>query len=335
MRTLKFALFGLLLSAFILACENDTENPASGEISPFAKNYLTLKMGSMTSNSMASTTGFANTVNASFNRISSASNLSFGRMDEDSTKTDPDTTYYPSPWTSCAQVTTTVNRDNSVTTIYDYGDGCMEGDDYFKYLMYGRYTYTYLYESQKDGSVYKDHYSGSYSSENYGGEYYWEGDTSRWQSNGSSTYSGTSEYDTASQKYSGHYEYEGNDVYSYDDITYSYSGRGEGSYNELGSIILLSDYSYTTADYSYETKVLEPLVSRYECYQNFYSEGLAAAYCFMPTYVSGKELIKYRQGDEAGSFIIDYGDGDCDSKIIIIENGTQVEIDLYELYNIM
>jgi len=46
------------------------------------------------------------------------------------------------------------------------------------------------------------------------------------------------------------------------------------------------------------------------------------------TYVSGKERISYRQGDKEGSFIIDYGDGECDNVIVIIENGKRIKVDL-------
>jgi hypothetical protein len=333
MRSLKIFLCGFVSTALFLSCDND-QDTASKELSPYAKNFLTLKLGSMSSNSMASASGFANAANESFSRISSQTDMSFGRVKKDSTDTEPgDTTYYPSPWITCAVITTTVNRDNSVTTIYDYGDGCEEGNEYFKYLMYGKYTYTYLYENEKVGSVYKDHYAGSYLAENYGGRYYWENDTSNWESNGASMYSGTSEYDTANQTYNGHYEYEGNDSYSYNDVTYAYSGKGKGSYDEKGSIIDLNDYSYSTADYSYETKVLAPLVTRYDCYNAYDKGGAELAYCFMQVYVSGREFVKYKQGDVEGSFEIDYGNGECDSKVTIIENGTRVELDLYSYYN--
>jgi hypothetical protein len=52
------------------------------------------------------------------------------------------------------------------------------------------------------------------------------------------------------------------------------------------------------------------------------------AFCWFPRYVSGRELIRYKQDGEEGSFIIDYGDGSCDSKITIIENNISVPLDL-------
>jgi hypothetical protein len=329
MKRLAIALVTCVASIIVTSCENDSPGSPASDLSPFAKDYLTLKVGTMSSNSMASPTGFTAQANASFDRIANHTTLSFGRIGKDSTLTD--TTYYASPWVSCAIISHIVNRDNSVTTIYDYGDGCLEGNEYFKYLMYGKTTYTYLYESEIEGSVYKDHYFGNYSSENYGGEYYYENDTTRWKTNGSSVYSGTSEYDTVNQVYRGSYEYDANDTYSYDDITYTYSGTGRGSYDEEGSIVEKNDYSYTTDEYSYETTVLSPLISRYECYTKLNRGGAELAYCFMPVYVSGKELIRYKQGEKHGSFIIDYGRGECDGKVSITENGNTVDIDLYQV----
>lgn len=331
MRSFKILLCGLAAALLTASCE-DSADSSSKELSPFAQTYLNLKLGSMSSNSMASANGFANAANESFSRLSGQTGISFGRLKKDSTDTGSDTTYYPSPWVSCALITTTVNRDNSVTTTYDYGDGCEEGNEYFRYFMYGKYSYTYLYENEKSGSVYKDHYAGSYSSENYGGRYYYENDTSSWETNGSSSYSGTSEYDTAKQTYKGEYEYEGSDEYTYNGIVYAYTGKGKSSYNERGSILYMNDYSYTTPDYSYQTNVLEPLVTRYDCY-NVNSEDAGFAYCFIPVYVSGREFVQYKDGSKEGSFIIDYGDGECDSIVTIIENGKRVEVDIYRSAN--
>ena len=328
MRLLKVFLGVVATAVLTFSCEDSQDSP-SKQLSPFAQNYLNLKLGSMSSNSMASANGFANAANESFNRLSSQTGLTFGRSGKDSTETEPDTTYYPSPWVSCAQITTTVNRDNSVTTTYDYGDGCEEGNEYYKYFLFGKYTYTYLYEKERSGSVYKDHYAGSYTSENYGGRYYYGTDTSSWEANGHSSYSGTSEYDTAKHTYKGEYEYEGNDEYTYDGLVYSYNGKGRSSYNERGSIVYMNDYSYTTTDYHYQTTVLEPLISNYDCYKNAYSGSVEVFYCFMPVYVSGRESVQYNDGETEGSFIIDYGDGECDSIVTIIENGNSVEVDLY------
>ena len=49
---------------------------------------------------------------------------------------------------------------------------------------------------------------------------------------------------------------------------------------------------------------------------------------FWLTYVSGHEVIQYRQDGQEGSFEIDYGIGECDNRITIIENGKVISIDL-------
>jgi hypothetical protein len=329
MRSLKIVLGVVVATLVATSCDPSDDVTPSEELSPFALNYLNMKMGSMSANSMASPTSFTTAANESFNRLSQRAGLSGGRMRGDSTDTGEDTTYYPQPWVSCANITTVTNDDNSVTTSYDYGDGCLEGNEYFSYLMFGKYTYTYLYENEKVGSLYRDRYYGNYRSENYGGEYYWEGDTSRWETNGESTYSGVSQYDTATQKYKGSYEYNGHDTYTYNGVTYSYSGVGKYSYDQNGSIAEKNDYTFSSPDYTYNTRVLEPLVTRYDCYSSYGELDLIS--CFMPIYVSGREEVTYRDGDKEGSFIIDYGDGKCDDSVIIIENGNAVHVNLYDV----
>ncbi len=324
MRSAKFFLWSLAASTLILSCEDSS--PRQGTLSPFAESFLDLKMGTMSSRSLTSSNGYANVANESFNRIGSRTSLSFGRTKEDSIVNAFDTAYYPSPWVSCATLTTTINSDKSVTSTYDYGEGCEEGNEYFKYFMFGKMTYTYLFESTREGSVYKDHYFGNSATENYGGRYYYNSDTSNWISNGSSTYSGTSQYDTVRGAYRGTYESEGEEVYRYNNIVYTYKGKGKGSYNERGSITLINDYSYSTEAFSYQTTVLDPLVIRYDCYS---AASESSFYCFVPVYVAGREFVKYRDGNNEGSFVIDYGNGECDSIVEIIEDGERVVFDMY------
>ena len=78
MRSLKILLGGLTVAFLVLSCD-DSGDSSSKKLSPFAQNYLSLKMGSMSSNSMASANGFANAANESFNRISAQTDVSFGR----------------------------------------------------------------------------------------------------------------------------------------------------------------------------------------------------------------------------------------------------------------
>ena len=49
---------------------------------------------------------------------------------------------------------------------------------------------------------------------------------------------------------------------------------------------------------------------------------------FWSTYVSGHEVIHYRQDGVEGTFEIDYGNGECDNRITILENGKIIFVDL-------
>jgi hypothetical protein len=334
MRSLKLLACSIVAGFLISSCDDDSNQATIEDLSPFARNFLSQRSGSMSANNFSSARGFADITNQSFQRLSSKTNLLFGRLKGDSTDTGggSDTTYYPSPWVTCAIITTTVNPDRSTTVEYDYGDGCEEGSDYYKYFMYGKYSYTNFYENEKTGSTYKDVYHGNYNSDNFGGHYTWDGRTYEWTSDGTSSYSGWSSYDTAAQTWRGQYEYNGDNTSTYDGVTYTYKGQGKSSYDEKGSITEKNDYSYTTDEYSYSTKVLIPLVTNYECsYVNGIGNDKDIAYCmWIPVYVSGREEIHYKDGEKEGSFIIDYGDGECDSIITIIENGTRVKVDLYD-----
>jgi hypothetical protein len=170
---------------------------------------------------------------------------------------------------------------------------------------------------------------------NYGGRYYYDGDTTKWLSNGESTYSGTSTYDSELQTYNGNFEYASDENYTWDNVTYDYEGAAKMSYTTQRYVVEESDFTYTTNEDYYKVKVREPLVTRYDCYQVFEEKaegGVAtdALGLYYVPYVSGVEVISYKQGDEEGSFEIDYGNGECDSKITIIEKGKRVEIDLGE-----
>jgi hypothetical protein len=46
---------------------------------------------------------------------------------------------------------------------------------------------------------------------------------------------------------------------------------------------------------------------------------------------SGTIKVNYRQGENTGEFIIDYGQGELDTRVTIIENGVYVEVDLADI----
>lgn len=331
------------------SCADDPADLQKDELSDFAREFLSIRMGSQ--NAMMDRE--AGAINKSFqNLYGNFRAMTAGTIAEDSSGTaepgDPgipgdssvwiepgDSTIYEDPWISCAITTETVNPDGSITTVVDYGDGCEEGWADWKYRMWGKITSTYLYQNSIDGNVFKDVYYYDNAYENYGGYNYY--DSSDWEMDGISHYEGESSYDTSYLSFSGWYLYEDNTTYRWNEETYSYRGEGKTSYDNTRWTTEYANYEYLNGnDYYYRTTVLKPLVMDYTCSgpiwltRNAIAEGDENSIVYIFTYVSGVEEISYRQGDEEGHFIIDYGDGECDNIITVTENGNKSIIDLSE-----
>ena len=327
----------LITAALVFSCTDHSRDVKKGELSDFAKNYLMLRMGAQdaTKNSQAGA------INMSFsNLFGNFNGMKSGRKEGDSTgTTEPqpgDSTLYGKPWVTCAVISETNNPDGSITTITDYGNGCDEGWDDWKYRTWGKITSTYLYTTQMNGTGITDSFSYHTQYDNYGGYYY--ADSSQWGMNGYSNYAGESTYDTADYTFNGWYAYSDDISYRWNDQTYSYKGSGKTTYTNKSWVTENADYEYSDGmDYYYRSTVLKPLVMDYTCtppvmYLNGEKSGAEPSTgIYVMTYVSGIESVKYRQGGESGEFTIDYGDGTCDNLITITENGISVVIDLSKL----
>jgi hypothetical protein len=178
-------------------------NPAAyeptqkAELSDEVKNFLVMRLGS--ANGLSSEA--MSPINAGFGNLLSLSGNAGGRMAGDSSSNPGDSTFLPydstiweNPWQTCATYTEFINSDGSYTSITDYGDGCWEGQDPWKYFMQGKLTSTYnniLDSSEVAGSI-----SYSFKSEfnNYGGRYHYGDHQHSWLMNGYSNYEGESEY---------------------------------------------------------------------------------------------------------------------------------------------
>jgi hypothetical protein len=305
----------IMIVTLLISCQDTSDAP----LSEGAKQYLTMRMGAST----AMTQNMAGAVNNSFGNLFTAFGKPNGRIKGDSTSSSEpgDSTIYNEPWKSCALITETANGDGSHTTVIDYGDGCEEGGNGYTYFMHGKIMYTWLSQLTQSGSVFRDKYFYSSDYDNYGGNYngQWA-----WTMDGQGVYQGQSEYDTAKQTFTGYYTYDDETTYTYDSSTYYNKGSGATSYTTNKYIIERSQYEYADGDNYYKSKVLKPLVINYECY----GFGRMEAYCWMPVYVSGRERVQYKYGEEEGTFEIDYGDGECDSIIVIYEEGKRTVVDL-------
>jgi hypothetical protein len=313
----------------VLSCDNESNDTATvNDLSDYAKNYFKMRNSNgVAQDGFNSSTRMSGPANMSFQGLyNNALSASAGRIAGNSSETpSSDTTIYNDPWTSCAQVTTTNNNDGSITTVYDYGDGCEEGWNNYKYWTKGKYAFTYRNIYSNTRSVFKDSYYYQSSSDNYGGKYYY--DSSTWSSNGSSIYEGESEYDTTLHTYKGNYSSNYDYVYTWNTQIYVYKGISKSSYTDKTYIIEQNSAEYNTGSDYYKTAVLAPLVMRYDCQNGMNKVGEVFDY-IARTYVSGREFIRYKQDDQEGSFEIDYGNGECDNVITIIEKGKRVEVDL-------
>jgi hypothetical protein len=313
-RKIHFTLLGLLALAF--SCSDNEEFAGIDQLSDYAKNFLAVRAG--TSNALASPMGAV--INRSFQNLNEFA-FSGGRIAGDPNEGDTTIIDDPWQWHSCAEITEFDNEDGSHTVIHDYGEGCEEGWGEYVYLMFGKFSETYRYLFNQSGSVFTDEYMYRVQYDNYGGRYYQ--DDNEWRLNGSWEYAGSSSYDTATNNFSGDFFYEGETEYRYGDEQYSHEGSGETSYNDKEYTMKSGGYRYSVGNDYYQTEVLQPLVYKYSCSIYPLIDGL-----FLMTYISGSERITYRQGDSEGSFIIEYGNGECDNEIIIVENGKRIKVDL-------
>jgi hypothetical protein len=323
MKTKKLSFVIVLSFLVMLGCSDDGPRLGSiDDLSPYAKQFLTMRNSSF-SNYAAESNGI---MNNSFRSLMQSLSIN-GRLKGDTTETD--TTLYPNPWewTSCAVVTEIQNDDGSVTNIRDYGDGCEEGYPGFYYWIHGKITSTSKYRMEEEGPVvrYDYMYKGSY--DNYGGRYVmYNGDTAEWANDGDYDYNGKAEYNTETQTFIGEYNHKGDSKYSYNGEESSYKSEGHTKYTVDGWITDIFEYEYSFADYFYSSKVTEPLVFDYSC--NNSGDGTVDWENYIWLNVSGKEVVHYRQDGQEGSFVIDYGDGECDNIIWITENGVTVKVDL-------
>jgi hypothetical protein len=320
----------MVAAVTIFSCENESDNKGSfKDLSDEAKSYLRMSHGnSVATDGLNSTYRPGSPMNVSFQGLyNMAKGINNGRMAGDSSTTQSDTTIYSDPWITCGQITTSAGQDGSVTTTYDYGDGCEQGNSTYKYWMKGKYSYTYLNNYVQNGSSFKDTYSYSNSFDNYGGTYYYDNDSTVWLTNGTSNMQGESTYDTAAQTFTGNYTSDYNFTYVWNNVNYAYSGSGKSYYSTNQFVEEKNVYSYSDGDNYYKSEVIEPLVMQYDCNTNRGSL-IPVDVLYYWTYVSGKEVVHYKQDGKEGAFEIDYGNGSCDNIVTVIEDGKRVDVDL-------
>ena len=309
-----FILFAVTLSR---CAENEDLNDI-GQLSDEVRTFLAMRLNRASQFESVA----ASLINRSFNTVS-GNYSGNGRIESDSA-------LISEPWGGepCAVFTETENEDGSLTIIRDYGDGCQVGQDGFEYWMFGRLTETFRYIHRLTGTRYRSEYFSHVDYDHYGGRY---SDDYTWIINGITNYNGWSEWDTITYQFNGSFTENSNLISKYGDWEYSYSSEGVSHFDDSrweqasGGF-----YQYAEGDNFYRSDILKKLVMRFDCT----SDDRLVPLVWGMTYVSGLEKISYCQNGKTGEFMIDYGNGECDNLIYIIENGKRIRIKVDSLWTI-
>lgn len=207
---------------------------------------------------------------------------------------DDDTTSIWEDWETCATIKETLNDDGSYTSIIDYGtEGC---EDYGT-LIKGKITL--IWKITGTGFNFQEIFENFYmDSVTIDGKTVYES-TYAMESWDNFVWSGTEDLK---------FTFDDGEVV---DMT--------GTYKEKSSTeaytVLEGNYAYTSSKgYSFNYEVTKPLVYSYICEDTY-----------IP--VEGTEKINYTEGGVNEEFVMDYGNGTCDNKYTITNNGLTEEYD--------
>ena len=224
-----------------------------------------------------------------------------------------------------------INADSSTTWLSDYGKGCTENYGTYKVTYFGKNISTYKYTNTKVGTLLKNSSYYHWASDHYGSLYVTPTDTSYSMSTGSSTYTGESTYDTATQAFTGYNYFSDSSTYIYNKTQYGYLSQGKTVFSSKSRIVEIQSNSYTDGNNYYESTVTIPLVYDNSC-RAYASPGPLMVSMAMSIPVSGHLVVKYKQDGVSGEFEIDYGSGSCDTLVTVFENGIIVVLDLKQNY---
>ena len=331
---MKTRIVSLVVVGVLTGCQPNVEvkNGTGNDLSEFAKKYLQLNnTASIATGSMKNSMTLV--VAGALRKSLTAAGVTFsvGRLTADSV--------YNSK-SACRIDTLLHNPDGSSVQIVDYGDSCVHNYGDTRVVYFGKSTSTYKYSNKTDGSTYVTDYSGNSRFKNFGGRYVSKDLTYTWVSNGNYSYSGASRYDTTQQTYSGSSSSADSSLFKYNAESYLHLQNAMSTFDSKKSVTQFNDNQYVYGDNMYHSVVTVPVVTDYACspYPNVstgVSSGggttaIASAGVVIP--VSGHEVVNYEQGGKTGQFEIDYGNGECDTLVTIIEDGKSFTVDLSKLY---
>jgi len=316
----KLILF-LMFGSLVMSCNEseDTLQPGTvDDLSASAQNFLRLQSGSQSAQATGSAATLTNSAKSMASVLGSASvNGANSFITKDSS----------AEWDDCSTRTEVENSDGSTTLTIDYGDGCSYNSDGNSYIQFGKSITTYRFTSSQKGGTFVNSFSNNSVYKNFGGKFISSDFSSEWRVNGRNFSEGEFTYDTITSLYKGWFNSIDSSSYAFNGESYVYDGTQKTKYEGNKVIVESQTFRYSKNDDFYESQVLEPVVTDYSCQPTAAKGDAISILPVFSTPVSGRIRVSYRQDGKAGSFEINYGDGTCDGRFTIIENGKIIEVD--------
>lgn len=237
--------------------------------------------------------------------------LTSGRMENTAGRIITLSETTPNELPECVKESFVENGDGSYTYILDFGNGC----DLFGEFFVGKLIETGTYGENSFDAIARY--------ENFGTDF--------WEVNGKYNYEGFWEFSSIAEdslqfdwfaEYQ--YSYEMEEIYLDEGEKFFLNSNGFGKeiLDEEGYTIVNQEnrLSYDTGE-KFSSVVDVPLHLDYNCGEEIF------------IFVRGVESGFYTYDDIFVEYNINYGDGDCDNLITVIENGEEYVIDLNEVYN--
>lgn len=211
-----------------------------------------------------------------------------------------DSTYYK--YESCITPVRTVDSEGNVTLVYDYGtEGCKE----YGSLIKGKFTIKY-FKVNSDGVDPDKSTEKNYKTEEKYENYSLDGFVMNGTMNMSSIVQENKDIISVNEE---------NIVYTDPDgKTFTSTSIYKDIYNEDTYTVEKADYNFEGEGEIYKSKITKALVYNNKCEDSY-----------IP--VSGIEEVYSKYEDQVEEFKIDYGNGTCDNKATITQNGETKEID--------
>lgn len=313
---IKILLAALIMGAAFVACKKD-DIGATKKSAEFSSKFMEMQKRSAI---------FRNVMGRKFNtQVNAGSNLKSGDVSNDKDSTTC-TSFYD--YETCATVKKSTDKDGNEVIVADYGtEGCND----YGVLTKGKIITTVYKKDVKTGvEKWKEEYVDfSYTYSSYVCGY---GDTEECKDESTQEETVTMN-GTVLVSYSYNEETEEGTYAFAENLTTAYSDGetyvSKATYNEEMTAdsytVTSGEGVYTGKDYKYTYKIVTPVVTNFGCGNNV----------FIP--VSGIETSTYKGKDADGKdesydYKIDYGNGACDNKATVTENGETKEVSFDDVY---